>query len=246
MTAALECDCGDCRTCRRAMGIDPTPTKSVQLSESTLRMLAGLDEPKPDRPKPKRTRATSTPAVRGPRPARVPDGMCGNGLHKMEGDNVHISTRGNGRTTRECRACARERERKCRGAQPRAVEKPTPVPCVDCGGMIGVKVGGYSGWVLAEVDGRCEVCTDRPKAEQILAEHALMDADDQRKHKTREKRARRMLERVLKDGRAFHPDATHGTVYAYNEWRCRCAACSGAKCAGHKAARAAKRQAVTS
>lgn len=243
MTAILECDCGDCRTCRRAMGIIPTPSETVQLSESTLRLLAGLDDDTPPAPK---VRVKRPPVVRGPRPERVPNGMCGNGLHKMEGDNIHYGKRGNGRVTRECRACNRARQRRLRSAQPRAVEKPTPVPCVECGGMIGAKVAGYSGWALAEENGRCEVCADRPKAEQTLAEYALMDAAGQRKHKTRAKRARRMLERVLKDGRAFHPDAEHGTAYAYNEWRCRCAQCSGVKCANNKAARDARRSEVAS
>ncbi|MGV9744624.1 hypothetical protein ACWDTG_06880 [Rhodococcus zopfii] len=213
------------------MGIDPTPTKSVQLSESTLRMLAGLDEPKPDRPNPKRTRATSTPAVRGPRPARVPDGMCGNGLHKMEGDNVRIGRRSGGRVTRECRACILNRTRSRRENQPRVTEPPASVPCIDCGGMIGVRVNGYSGWALAGEGGRCEVCADRPKAEKIIADHKLLPPEEQSKRtrRTALMRARRMLERVLDGGRAFHPGAPHGTSYAYSEWRCRCEKCSEAR-----------------
>lgn len=228
MTARTECDCGDCRACRRALGLTPTPTATVVLSESTRRILAGLDTPTPPR------KRAATPAVIRPRRSQQPEGWCRKGLHRLEGDNVRTSIRG-GRTVRECRPCLRDRVRVTRQNTARGCEKPDPVPCVECGGMIGAKISGYSGWVLAAEDGKCEVCKDKPKFARWLAEYEQIPAGARTmSQRTRATKARKHLERILRDGRAFHPDARHGAGQAYLKYGCRCTACSGWKAADNK------------
>lgn len=224
MTSTL-CDCGDCRTCRRAMGLDRTP-EPVKLSESTLRILADLDTPKPAQAR------ANTPKPK-PRAPRVPQrlGYCKSGAHKLEGDNVRERIRRDGRYMRECRACIRDRQRRHRDATPRITEKPTPVPCVECGELIGARRDGYSGWVLAGADGKCELCVDRPKLEAYLAEYeAIPTGERTNLQMNRASRYRRHLERILKDGRPFHPGvAKHGAAHAYIKCGCRCLDCTAYK-----------------
>lgn len=215
------CDCGDCRTCRRAMGLTPQPVKKVELSESTRRLLAQLDEPKP---KPRPT------AVRRPRPvihrSDHRSGYCRKDLHRLEGDNVIVRNRPD-RVTRECKACAQAR--KSRGGDPiaakRSQEKPQPRPCRDCGHMIGAHFDIFKGWVLAGADGVCEVCRDRPVAEAWLAKYAELSPEERKNRTPQATRYRRLLQRTLRDGRAFHEDAPHGVLKGYMRFGCRCEPC---------------------
>lgn len=240
MTAILECDCGDCRTCHRAMGLDrPTPTP-VTLSGSTLRILANLDKPRTPEPKIQRR----NPNVVRPASASTRTGWCKRGLHELVGDNVDIRTRSN-RTTRECIPCRKERQAQRRakyGATPRGSNRPEPIPCIECGGMIGARISGWSGWVLDAREGRCQVCADRPKFEAFLAEYEQMPDGTRTKGQINQaKKARHHLERVLKDGRAHHPNPPkHGAGQAYIRYGCRCVECSRWKSADNKARRDAQ------
>lgn len=235
MTTTLECDCGDCRSCRRAMGLEPAPAPKVELSESTLRLLANLDAPKETAPK----RKDQAPSVVRPRRS-TRRGWCKKGLHELVGDNVRERKVGN-RITRECRPCLTERVRAQHGRTPRGLNKPAPVPCIECGGMIGAKISGYSGWILDARDGRCQVCADRPKFEAFLAEYEQMPDGTRTKGQINQaKKARHHLERILKDGRAYHPNPPkHGAGQAYIKYGCRCDACSGWKSEDNKARREA-------
>jgi len=223
MTAIL-CDCGDCRQCRRAMGFDrPAPVEPVKLSESTLRLLADLDKPKTERSESK----DRPKAVVRHRPTAPRRDYCKKDLHKMEGDNVRVATRPNGRVTRECRECIRDRMRAQRGATPRVTEKPTPVPWVECGELIGARRNGYAGWVLAGSDGKCELCVDRPKYEAFLEKYAAMTSEERTdKVRSAALKARKHLSRILKDGRAYHPESPgHGGGQSYLKYGCRCEPC---------------------
>lgn len=215
------CDCGDCRSCRRAMGLVPAPVKKVELSESTRRLLASLDEPKP------KQRPTT---VRRPRPvihrSDHRSGYCRKDLHRLEGDNLIVRNRPD-RVTRECKACAQAR--KSRGRDPIAAkkvqEKPTPRPCRECGHMIGPHFDIFKGWVLAGENGVCEVCRDRPVAEAWLAKHAGWSAAQRKGRSPQATRYRRLLQRTLRDGRAFHEGAPHGGATGYMRFGCRCEPC---------------------
>ncbi len=229
------CDCGDCRACLRAMGFAPQPVQQpVELSESTRAILARLDAPTPAdgviRPQRSRPR---------PRVASRPRDYCRAGLHKLEGDNVRTYRRSNGDIGRECWACLRERKRAQRKANPASPVPPDPVPCRECGDMIGPRIFGYSGWVLSGADGLCEVCYDRPRLQEYLAEYRKWDQETRRKKSSSATRARYMLQRILVDGRAFHPDPdlVHGTGHTYSKFGCRCAACSQWKSDDNKARR---------
>ena len=223
MTATL-CDCGDCRQCRRAMGFErPAPVEPVKLSESTLRLLADLDNPKPER-----TESKDRPkAVIRHRPTTPRRDYCMKDLHKLEGDNLRIVKRKDGRVSRECRECTRERVRAQRGSMPHAEEKPQPVPCIECGEMIGARRNGYSGWITAGSDGKCELCVDRPKYEAFLAKYDQMTpAQRTAAVRIQATRARNHLTRVLKDGRPFHTESPgHGRGQSYLKYGCRCEPC---------------------
>lgn len=108
---------------------------------------------------------------------------------------------------------------------PKIVDPPAvPVPCVDCGelrGRRGPAEGGWGSRALSGRDGRCELCTDAPRFRLAVADPTTPSP--------KLTRARRGLERVLKDGRAYHPDAPHGTNTSYDAWGCRCTPCRSAK-----------------
>jgi len=233
MTTSIQCDCGDCRACRRAMGFVPEPVKPVKLSDSTLRLLASLDEPKTAAPKQR------VQSVIRHNPTVARRDYCKRDLHKLEGENVRERKRSSGGVVRECVPCMRDRVRAQRNVKPRVTEKPTPVPCVECGGMIGARRNGYAGWMLAEKDGKCEVCADRPKYEAFLAEYALIpDGTRTTVQIGKASKARKHLERVLRDGRAFHERVPrHGAGQAYLKYGCRCRECSGWKTADNRARR---------
>jgi hypothetical protein len=46
-----------------------------------------------------------------------------------------------------------------------------------------------------------------------------------------QRRAKRRAERIEVDGRPFHPDAPHGTDYAYTDFGCHCTPCQAAHAA---------------
>lgn len=124
-----------------------------------------------------------------------------------------------------------------KGDRPKAVRrapKPreplTPVPCTACGQMRVVVPYGR-GYALAGTDGLCELCYDTPRMRQAIADHES-GAKVLRKDKLRE--ARRKLERVFRDGRPYHPEASHGKVSAYQTFGCRCEPCRGSKVAYRK------------
>ncbi|WKK11938.1 hypothetical protein QYN14_25670 [Rhodococcus ruber] len=204
------------------------------MSESTRAILARIDAPAPsdDTVRPQRTRPRPSAAARS-------RDYCRAGLHKLEGDNIRTYRRSNGDIGRECRACLRDRKRAQRKANPASPVPPDPVPCHECGGMIGPRIFGYSGWVLSGADGLCEVCYDRPRLQKYLAEYRTWDQETRRKKASSATRARYMLQRILVDGRAFHPDPdlTHGAGHAYGKFGCRCAACSKWKSDDNKARR---------
>ena len=103
---------------------------------------------------------------------------------------------------------------------------PTPTPCENCGGMRGLKPAGHAnkGWALAGKDGLCEVCADIQWCQEVLAMTPPSPQTAIFKHKLQ--RARRFQHRILKDGRAYHPDAPqHGTPTAYTNYGCKCPEC---------------------
>lgn len=212
--SAIECDCGDCRTCRRAMGL-VTATTTVTLSESTRRILANLDTPRDSEPAPRKTAPKKVIHRREPTHR---NGYCRKDLHKMEGDNVRETVRSNGRIVRECRECVRERNRKPQ-AQPVevVVHVPTLIACIECGGETDTR---------RATDGKCEVCADRPKHLRTLEEFDNLRGVQREKRGAAARRARNMLRRTLKDGRAFAADAPHGTSSGYVHHGCRCVSCA--------------------
>lgn len=101
-----------------------------------------------------------------------------------------------------------------------------PVPCLHCGGMRGLIKAAQNSQrlVLVGKDGLCEVCLDKPVLEALLAQH---EAGQVKLTYERLSRARRYTQRVLKEGRAFHPEAAHGS--GYTGYGCRCIECTSAR-----------------
>lgn len=246
MSAAIECDCGDCRTCRRAMGMTPKPTQSVQLSESTLRLLANLDAPQSERIREHRT-ATPTRKKQpkpksqsaAPRRRRLSD-HCIRG-HLLAGDNVIIRQHGK-QTRRDCVTCLNEKsEHPMTTAAEHKAAKPTPPAtwCTTCGGEIGFVFGAWEGWKPAGRNGECEVCCDRSKYEHKLEQMMSMKPGTRTKADfTKIQRLRRFLLRELRDGRAYAPTAEqHGIGCTYQKFGCRCVECREWKSLDNKARR---------
>ena len=111
------------------------------------------------------------------------------------------------------------------GRPSRAKPVPEPIPCVECGELRGLAKVGPSVRVTGKED-RCEVCFDRARITARLARH---ENSVDPLHKNDRLRLIKALDRVLKDGRAFHPDAPHGTITGYGNYYCRCAPCVEAK-----------------
>lgn len=61
---------------------------------------------------------------------------------------------------------------------------------------------------------------------------------------SKQRRAKRLAERIEVDGRPFHPTAPHGTELAYTEFGCHCHRCRPAHAAKLRADRDKKRMAM--
>lgn len=216
-----ECDCGFCRKCHRAMGLAPAvPEKKVQLSASTLEILANLDRPKQVKPK---AQKVIKPKEYKPRPKLD---WCKAGLHKMEGDNLYLYGDRNGRQRRECRACRNGHSAEWRSRNREAKPAVEPAPCIECGFMIALRDDLFQGKVLSGAEGKCEVCYDREVISAKLAEAETWSPELQNKKRSTVYRWRHMLQRVLKDGRAYSPIVKeHGCNNSYMKHGCRCEPC---------------------
>ena len=117
---------------------------------------------------------------------------------------------------------------KPRGSGSGAQEKPVETPCRECGGMRALLISGARGIAVSGKDGLCEACHDRPIGLEALRAH---EAGEKRLNNSKLRRTRKLVQRVLKDGRAFHPEATHGLTSSYSTYVCRCSACREAKAA---------------
>lgn len=109
--------------------------------------------------------------------------------------------------------------------RPRRTNTYTETPCTRCGGMRAVmKIG--RGYVLSGRGDLCEVCDGETTIPAKLAAH---ESGEQLLVQNERLRLTRWLERVLRDGRAYHPKAPHGSLYGYGQYGCRCAPCRAAK-----------------
>lgn len=77
----------------------------------------------------------------------------------------------------------------------------------------------------------------QPKLEvrdsQRQAPEADLDDEEQRRlllkrQQVQRNRSARLAERVMRDGRWFHPRAPHGDPHTYNNWGCHCTPCAEA------------------
>ena len=89
-------------------------------------------------------------------------------------------------------------------------------------------VTGGRGIGVSGKDGKCEVCSDRGIALEDLRAH---EAGEKLLSVSGLRRARKLIQRVLKDGRAFHPGAVHGLASSFSTFGCRCSECRAARAA---------------
>lgn len=113
----------------------------------------------------------------------------------------------------------------------RALTRPTITytgTCTQCEQPRGTRQIGRSphGVKVAGTDGMCEVCADNRKIQ------ARLDAGEG--HRVIRAIWRIQLRRVLRDGRAYHPDANHGTNNGYARYGCRCDVCATWKTANNR------------
>lgn len=119
--------------------------------------------------------------------------------------------------------------------KPKPVKKPRaprsrakhlePTPCARCGGLRAVIAKGR-GRVLAGSGDLCEVCDGKDRYTAVLA----ADADGTKPIPKGERlRLTQALDRILVDGRAFHPNADHGALSGFTYYGCRCPHCCTAK-----------------
>lgn len=203
MTLAIdadECVCGDCRECRRAIFGDARVVAPVTLSEAARAILAEPPRPQQARPRP-------LAVVEPKEPVMKP--CSGDGCSK--------------KTRHESGLCASHRPAPAVAAEP---EELVPVPCTECGEMRIVIKWGRT-WALAGEDGLCELCFDRNKNAEKLR---LSIAGIKVLSPSQLTRIKRMSERVMRDGRPFHPTAhKHGTAGIFSNWGCRCVPCREGK-----------------
>ncbi|OOL30182.1 hypothetical protein GQ85_21470 [Rhodococcus rhodochrous] len=84
----------------------------------------------------------------------------------------------------------------------------------------------------AAIDGQCEACGMRQRYLDTVDEVNAIKARDGKLTlalRSKRRKARLHAQRITKDGRAYHPDAHHGTNHAYLHFGCRCEACRGWK-----------------
>ncbi|WP_192379315.1 hypothetical protein [Rhodococcus rhodochrous] len=142
------------------------------------------------------------------------------------------------RTSAPLTDAARERY----NASRRVSGNNVPTPCSECGQLRGVYDGG-NGIKLSGRGTLCEVCADRHRFTARLARH---ENGYEPLHPQNRLRMIRALDRVLKDGRAYHPGAAqHGTTNAYNGWSCRCKPCVDAKIADRRNHRTRTKETTT-
>ncbi|AEQ21110.1 hypothetical protein E3_1900 [Rhodococcus phage E3] len=203
MTVAIdadECVCGDCRDCHRAMFGETRPVAPVVLSEAARAILAEPPRPPQARPRPAAVVQPNEPAMK----------PC---------SEADCSTK----TRHESGLCAAHRPAPPASVNP---EDLVPVPCTECGEMRIVIKWGRT-WALAGEDGLCELCFDRRKNAEKLRQSI---AGIKVLSPAQLTRIRRMSERVMRDGRPFHPHAhKHGTAGIFSNWGCRCSTCRDGK-----------------
>lgn len=220
-----ECLCGDCGPCRRSLKelayVPPTP---VTLSPKAREILA---EPvgTPYRPPSHQGRGGVIPrAVID----RRPDGHVKQ-IRKRPVYTPPIDPA--------------DRERKnaiSRAWRARHAKHVEPLPCAECGEMRAlIAAAGYTR--PSRLSGKgdlCEVCAERPKWQGILDD--IGDTPGREASQTRY-RANKHLGRILRDGRAYHPDSTHGKV-GYQFSGCRCETCRAWKSESNAKLKAARKE----
>lgn len=108
-----------------------------------------------------------------------------------------------------------------RPSRARTTDRPVPTTyCDDCHQWRAPRRAGKSmhGLVPSGRDGLCDVCADR--------DYITTKLDDPATDRYLRRKLRLRLGRVLKDGRAFHPDAPHASSVGYGNYGCRCTDCS--------------------
>ncbi|WP_027503325.1 hypothetical protein [Rhodococcus sp. UNC363MFTsu5.1] len=125
----------------------------------------------------------------------------------------------------------------------RSTKPPTPTACAQCGGMRAVTTrggGAYSHLYLTGSGDLCEVCADAVQFRAVLDAFEQSEGDEREALRRKAWRARRFLDRELRDGRAYAPAAPqHGGATAYNKDGCRCEPCRDWKATDNARRRAA-------
>ena len=207
-----ECLCGECGPCRRALReaayIPPTP---VTLGEKARAILA---EPVGT---PYTPRSHREPGVGKPR--AVIDRNSNGKLARPR----YTPTNPADAHERQLAAQRRWRERN------RTIVKPEP--CARCGQLRALKPVGSKarGQGLSGKGDLCEICCEQDWINEFFAAH-IPGQPRTAEYRTKLRKAQLFSRRVLRDGRAYAPDApNHGTTNGYGKYGCRCEPCCDAK-----------------
>lgn len=220
-----ECLCGGCGPCRRSLReLAYVPPQPVELSPKVREILA---EPPgtPYRPPSHQGRGGIIPrAVID----RRPDG------HVKQYRKRSVYTPPQSTEDRE------RRNANSRAWRARRRPHIEPTPCTDCGGMRAlIAAAGYTR--PSRLSGKgdlCEVCAEQPKWQQILDDIGFAEGREAAQIRSR---ANKHLGRILRDGRAYHPDSTHGKT-GYQRSGCRCEVCRAWKSESNAKLKAARKE----